>query len=380
MRIAFLTNNTGTDNGWGRFSRELIAAVSRLPGITVSVFTEEKGRDFPNEPVLSGALRFSCQNSIFSLFLHLPKLWSAARRLKRNIRNADIIHALDGYPYGAIGALAKESRHRLVITLQGSYALTAFSYPLERRLFRYGLSQAGAVTAISRFTRERFSYFVPDIDPVVIGHGTPSLFLSAPRSTNPPLVASPYLLSVGAVKPQKGYSISLEAFARVRKRFTDLHYVIVGHLGDRHLQDVRARIRELTIERQVHFFERLTDAELISLYDHAELFILTPRTIGSVVEGFGLVYREAGARGLTVVGSRDCGAEDAIIDGKTGILVPQGDAEAVRNAIETLLADPVMRRRMGEEGRKLAREWTWDRVAREYKKVYEGVLAGSEIH
>lgn len=77
------------------------------------------------------------------------------------------------------------------------------------------------------------------------------------------------------------------------------------------------------------------------------------------VEGFGLVYLEAGAHGLPVVAHAIGGVPEAVIDGETGLLVPPGDQPALTAAFTRLLADPVLRRRLGEAGRARARARTW---------------------
>ena len=78
--------------------------------------------------------------------------------------------------------------------------------------------------------------------------------------------------------------------------------------------------------------------------------------------------------GKPVVGSLDCGAEDAIQDGINGLLAPQGDPAAVAQRILRLLDDPVAARGMGERGRTLALARDWSRVVDEYLTLYEQAL------
>ena len=78
-------------------------------------------------------------------------------------------------------------------------------------------------------------------------------------------------------------------------------------------------------------------------------------------EGYGVVAREAMAYGRPVVATAVGGLVDAVEDGVTGILVPPRAANALRTALEKLLADPELRRQLGEAGRKRARErFSWD--------------------
>ncbi|MDP3963040.1 MAG: glycosyltransferase, partial [bacterium] len=161
---------------------------------------------------------------------------------------------------------------------------------------------------------------------------------------------------------------------RIKKQFPDLAYVIVGNQRGRYFHEMQKNIIDLGIADDVRFYQDLTDEDLLALYDHAVCFLLTPARMDMYVEGFGLVYREAGARKLAVIGSKDCGAEDAVQDGVTGILCPQNDISAVADALHRLLEDAALRKRMGEAGRKLAQSWTWSNVAEQYKAIYAEVL------
>ncbi|MDO8558268.1 MAG: glycosyltransferase family 4 protein [bacterium] len=377
MRVCILTNNTRTDNGWGRFAREFITAL-RTCGVEVVICSEEGG-GYPDEHVvLTNSLRFSL-HSFFKTLLHLPVLLRNALRVREHLGGCNLIHALDGYPYGVIGALASfGSKLPLMVTLQGTYSLDAFYHAVERKFLTWALCHARKVVCISSYMAREIKKYIAGISSQVIGHGTTSLWLSAPTDPRPPSIPKPYLLSVGTVKPQKGYRISLAAYARAREKFPDLSYVIVGFQGHEHFSKIQDEARVLGISSHVHFLTGLSDAELLRLYDHAELFVLTPVSMGTNIEGFGLVYREAGARGLAVIGSRDCGADDAVKDGVTGILCPQNDVDMVTRALEKLLADEKFRKDMGENGKKLAKRETWVLAARRYSAAYEAVVRRSQ--
>lgn len=369
MRVCILTNNTRPDNGWGRFAREFIAAL-QAEGTEVVILSEEPGGYADEHVILAHSLRFSL-HSFFKTLLHLPFLLRNALGVRRYLRGCDVIHALDGYPYGVIGALASfGSKIPLVVTLQGTYSLDAFYHTLERKFLTWALRYARNIVCISSYIAREIKKHVPRLTLQIIGHGTTSLWLSAPPSPDPLPTFKPYLLSVGTVKPQKGYRISLAAYARAREKFPDLSYVIVGYQAHAHFSEIRNQARALGVADRVHFLANLDDEELLRLYDHAKLFLLTPISVESIVEGFGLVYREAGARGLAVIGSRDCGAEDAVENGITGLLCPQGDVGAVSHAIEKLLGDEALRVRLGQKGKELAQRETWEEIAKKYLSIY----------
>jgi phosphatidylinositol alpha-1,6-mannosyltransferase len=113
-------------------------------------------------------------------------------------------------------------------------------------------------------------------------------------------------------------------------------------------------------------------ADLPAYYDAGDVFAMPCRTrrAGLDVEGLGIVYLEASAAGLPVVGGDSGGAPDAILDGETGYVLPGGDVAAVAGRISQLLADPAAARAMGEKGVAwVDREWRWDLVARRLGQI-----------
>src|SRR5260221_5315816 len=94
---------------------------------------------------------------------------------------------------------------------------------------------------------------------------------------------------------------------------------------------------------------------------------------GLDVEGLGIVYLEASASGLPVVGGDSGGAPDAILDGETGYVVPGHDVAAVAGRITELLADPAGAAAMGEKGAAWGdREWRWDLVSARLLQILVG--------
>jgi len=97
---------------------------------------------------------------------------------------------------------------------------------------------------------------------------------------------------------------------------------------------------------------------------------------GLDVEGLGIVYLEASASGLPVVGGDSGGAPDAILPGETGYVVPGRDPAAVADRIAGLLADPAGARAMGEKGAAwVDREWRWELVADRLMAILAGPAA-----
>ena len=125
------------------------------------------------------------------------------------------------------------------------------------------------------------------------------------------------------------------------------------------------------LKRFVEYIPRLTTDELVRLYNSAQV-VVSP----SLYEGFGLPAAEAMACGAAVVATTAGAFPEFIDNGRTGILVPPGDAEALAAAIKALLLDPERCLAMGAAASESIRtNFTWERTARETLDVYSEVLS-----
>ena len=116
----------------------------------------------------------------------------------------------------------------------------------------------------------------------------------------------------------------------------------------------------------MYFTGPVPQAELLAHYAAGDVFAMPCRTrrAGLDVEGLGIVYLEASAAGLPVVGGDSGGAPDAILDGETGYVVGGRDVQALAGRLTALLLDPAHAKAMGEKGRAwVERDWNWDLAA-----------------
>jgi phosphatidylinositol alpha-1,6-mannosyltransferase len=295
--------------------------------------------------------------------------------LLRHARGASVVHFLVE-PYAT--ASLPLGLPPTFLSVHGTYAIA----PLQgdrhtRALYRAALRRARTVFCSSRYTREALARQLPlvNLETVPLGLDLPS-GISAPVDEPPRLRGGPILLGVGALKERKGYHVTLRAVARLRERFPGLRYYLVGDDADRkYVERLQAEIAELDLEQHAEIVGPVTEAALQSYYHQADLFILTPINVDRGFEGFGIVYLEAGAAGKPVVGSRDCGVEDAVEDGVTGLLAPQHDDAAIAERAAAILADPELADRFGAAGRTRAARQTMDAVARRYLAAYQHATA-----
>lgn len=171
--------------------------------------------------------------------------------------------------------------------------------------------------------------------------------------------AGPVVLAVGQFIDRKGRWVFLEAAGKLLDR-TRATFVWVTPVAPGH--DDRRRIDTYALSERFRIV--MSEAvgkqrkEILSFFRVADVFVLP-----SFVEGLPIALLEAMALGVPSISTRVNGIPEAVKDNNTGLLVEPGDADGLADAIETLLNDPVLAKRIGEDGRKFVMENFDERVA-----------------
>ena len=230
---------------------------------------------------------------------------------------------------------------------------------LKARLMRRLFTGAHVIACNSGDTRRRLLSFLPDVEPsakVVV----PGIPISEPRGGEASRRrsqtgrSSRSILTVARLSPDKGHDMVLEAMAYPELAGRDLVCRIAGTGNDRTRLEKVAEA--LGIRDRVVFLGEISDEALADEYATADLFVLATRGDGTErVEGFGLVFAEALAHGLPVIGGRVGGVPEAVREGVDGILVDPRSPREIADAIALLLDNAALRHRMGERGRLRAR-------------------------
>ena len=172
---------------------------------------------------------------------------------------------------------------------------------------------------------------------------------------------------VGRIKMgRKGQDVFVRAAHLLRDRFPDARFLIMGSPfpgNEKHLDLVQQLVRELDLSDRVVYTGDVEDIKgAMSALDVSTLASATPEPFGGVVV-------ESMALGKPVVGTKLGGTAEQIVDEETGFLVEPNDPDAMARATGALLADPAMRSRMGENGRRRFMERF------EFEKFYEKIMA-----
>jgi len=187
------------------------------------------------------------------------------------------------------------------------------------------------------------------------------------------------ILTTGNLVARKGHDVVIRALARLQVDVPDVVYLIVG--DGPHRGELERLAGLLGVRDRVVFAGRVPDAELPAFYILGDVFVMVSRERReeSDVEGFGLVYLEAGACGKAVVGGRSGGIPEAIADGVTGLLVDPSDPDDVARALAGILNEDGLAARLGAAGRaRVEREFTWAHAAHRIEAVL--MAAAGECH
>ncbi len=288
-----------------------------------------------------------------------PRL-AGAVSLERALGNVDVFHA-------TAYALPARSKCALVCTI---HDLTLLRYP------EFGtpglldtvhsavdsLPRVDRIIAVSAATKNDLIELcqIEENRIRVVHNGVGTAF--SPSAQPPPAVleGTEYLLHVGTHEPRKNLPTLLRAFAGVDRR--NLHLVLAGGHGWERT-DLRALAAELDIADRVRFLGNLEPSALPALYTHARLFVYP-----SLYEGFGLPIIEAMACGTPVICSNRAALPEVACD--AAVTVEPTSVDSITAALQQVLDDADLRSDLSARGLRRARDFSWQRCARETADVY----------
>jgi glycosyltransferase involved in cell wall biosynthesis len=247
---------------------------------------------------------------------------------------------------------------------------------LHRKLVGWAYSRADAVVALSEGVREELMedylldprYTVTIHNPVDVS-GIAAATEAVRNSIQDVPNDGPLIVGCGRLHRQKGFDLLIEAFADLDDARAQL--VILGEGPERKALETLARSKGVADRVLMPGFERRPEKWLAK----AAIFVLPSRW-----EGFGHVLVEALAAGVPVVSAwAPHGPADILDDGKTGLLVPTGNAVALGTAINRLLVDKGLRGRLVEAGRKTAERFSLPVIAGRYGDLIEDVAGKNTV-
>jgi glycosyltransferase involved in cell wall biosynthesis len=312
----------------------------------------------------------------FCSILSFDKLTRFAGLCRRMIAQLqpNVLHATDPQSQMALTALA---RLRLVrdysFTVHGTEILRYRHEPMPRLWMHGAMRRPRAIFAVSKAVRDLLLDTLPaNPDRVFVSHPgiAPAWFDTPPtdhaavrRHWDLPDDAF-VCLTISRRVPDKGHERVLEALALLPPPIrAACAYVIVGTGPEAYARDLedaaaRAGIRLVLVGE-------VDDLTAIRLADASDLFVMLSRQTPKRLEGFGLSFIEAAARGLPSLATATGGVAEAVIDDETGIALPPGSPPpSIAAALQRLIQDGALRSRLGNGARGHAQRFTWVNHAR----------------
>lgn len=372
MNILLLTSEYAPMRGGiGTYAREIAAAATQL-GAKVTMVAPDYGEDTSEA---DRASPFPVHR--FSGGLHSARDLPAKIMLARSRVGAapfDVVHAAD-WPFFIPVALARgRTPARVLMTVHGTEINET-----QTTMKRLAIHCSGVfgprteVAANSRFTRELFreKFNIDErrihairlgVSDFWSGRRNDRASVRAHRELDPDRIV---MVTVARITRRKGHHLTLAALARLpdelRRRIT---WLVIGPEGEAdYVDEVRGMIRNSDCD--VRLLGALSNEEIRDLYGAADFFCLTglPESSGRV-EGFGLVYLEAGAAGLPSIASDIGGVPDAVLAGESGLLV-QPRIDMITSLIQQMAEDSDLRAQLAAGARAHARDLSWERCAAE---------------
>jgi phosphatidylinositol alpha-1,6-mannosyltransferase len=315
-----------------------------------------------------------------SLMLPVPSVTRRAVAIAKR-RGAEAVIFGAAAPLGLIAPALRHAGVTRSIAITHGHEAGWAALPGARTLLRRIGDETDAVTYLGEYFRVRLSRaltpaaaarmvrLAPGVD---AARFRPDPEAGAAIRARYGLTGRPVVVCVSRLVRRKGQDTLLAAWPEVRDKVPGAALLIVG--GGPYSAALRKYAERMRLTPAVRFTGSVPEAELPAHFAAGDVFAMPCRTRrgGLDVEGLGIVYLEASATGLPVVGGDSGGAPDAILAGETGYVVPGRDTGALAGRLVALLTDPAGARAMGEKGRAwVEREWTWDLAAARLRAIID---------
>jgi phosphatidylinositol alpha-1,6-mannosyltransferase len=211
--------------------------------------------------------------------------------------------------------------------------------------------------ALSQKARESMVKIAPGID---TEHFAPQSSAAALRAELG-LTQKKVIVSVGRLVHRKGQDTLIESMPEILTQVPNAHLLFIGE--GPYKKYLVKRAAALHITHAITFIGRIQYADLPRHICVGDIFAMPSRSrlAGLEVEGLGIVYLEASACGLAVIGGKSGGAPDAVLEGETGYAIDGTSPHDVAFAAIALLNNPTLASSMGARGRQwIIDEWRWD--------------------
>jgi phosphatidylinositol alpha-1,6-mannosyltransferase len=376
-----VTNDFGPRSGGiETFIHGLLAQASKNQQRNFVVLTS---RQTPEDEVVKFDQKMWEENRI-KVIRDSAKVLLPTQRLAKAATDLFVAHKCENVIFGAsapLGLLAKSLRKagaKHIVALTHGHEVWWARMPLFSAALRRIGAQADQMTYLGEFTRgavanallredhSKLVHLPPGVDLTRFTPGTKSVELQKKWG----IEENPVIVSIGRLVARKGSDQLIKAMPDVLQRFPKSKLLLVG--TGNYQKRLERLVRNLKVEESVIFTGRVDHDLLPDYYRLGDIFAAPCRSRygGLEVEGLGIVYLEASACGVPVIAGKSGGAPDAVLDGKTGLLVNGRNHREVGAALIKLLSDQPLRQKMGTDGRVWMEQlWSWEGIGARFEEI-----------
>ncbi|HLC60506.1 MAG TPA: glycosyltransferase family 4 protein [Candidatus Nanoarchaeia archaeon] len=302
-------------------------------------------------------------------FFLLSEYFSASRLIKQE--NPDIIHAHWLIPQGIIGAMLKNKKTKLIVTVHGSDL-----FPLKNFIFRFlqrnVLKKADFCTVNSEATWnelvKRFPEYQSKVKLIPMGVDTDLFVRKDVKSKFRQYKNKKIILYVGRLNEQKGIGYLIKSLPTVNKKISNSRLLIIGEGA--YKKELQKLVDSLNLEN-VEFLGSIPHKNLVDYYNLADVFVLPAVTSRIGTEGQGLVLAEAMACGACVIGTETGGIKFLIKNNQNGLLVKEKDESHLADSIIQVLSDNKLKKKLSKNGIQFVKKnYSWGTIVRKFNNLY----------
>jgi len=289
----------------------------------------------------------------------------------------DVLHAHWAFPAGFIAfMISKIFRKKCVVTIHGGIVLLK-KFRFMKRIVTYGLNNS-VVIAVSNFTKNELirlgvkneNIIKINVPPDFVSHVSDTEYLDRfrRRFTKP---SNKIILFVGRLVEFKGVEYLIRSLLEIKD--AQVHLIIIG--SGMLLDQLTNITKSLGLQNKVTFFGRATHEEVGWLHDISDIFVC-PSIIDSegASDQMPLVIPEAMESGLPVIATSVAGIVDVVKDEVNGLLVEQKNPTAIARAIERIISDKELEKRIIENSKETVREFSPETIARQHFEIYQKLI------
>jgi phosphatidylinositol alpha-1,6-mannosyltransferase len=309
-------------------------------------------------------------NTICPWWPTIKTLW---QELKHGTRHVLIGHIL---PLGtAAWLLSHFTNFKYTVFLHGNDFNYALHTPRKRWLTKHILNKANQIIVANNYLASQVKIIIdqkqlgkvkvvnPGIDPITLKRNELAIKeIKDQYDLNQKIV----LLSIGRLIKRKGVDLTLQALQLALKIKSNLVYAIIGQ-GEEE-KNIYQQIKTLGLTDHVIMLGAVDNQKKDLWLQTCDIFVMAARDIKDDIEGFGIVYLEAGLAGKPVIAGHSGGVADAVKDNETGLLIDGNNPTEISQAILKLAEYENLRTRLGDQGRQRAlKDFNWKNQA---QKIY----------